>query len=155
MIAVYGSLIAILLCLFLPPLFDHFMRKNGEWSWKKALGGYALMTGLGCVAPVLLGVSLYVNWLFVILAVAIATIIAPVTFLGTSFVLVLLNIILPMLILWDMSKYNKVKEPTKLILDNTDWPEFLAPLVLGLVTFYVGWRLRQRFRRNEKHPTPA
>jgi|SRR6185369_1981869 len=155
MIAVYGSLITILLCTFLPPLFDHFMRNNKEWSWKRALGGYAVITGLGGVVPVLLGWSIYADWLFVTLAVAIAVIIAPVTFLGTSFVLLLLNIILPTLILWDMSRYNKVKEPMKMILDNSDWPKLLAPLALGLVTLYVGRKLCQRFSPKERHPTSA
>lgn len=111
------------------------------------------MTGLGGVVPVLLGWSLYADWFFVILAVAIAVVVAPVTFLGTSFVLLLLNIILPMLILWDMSRYNKIKEPMKMILDNTVWPQFIAPLALGLVTFYVVQRLRQRFIPKERHPT--
>lgn len=153
MIAVYGSLIAIVMCTFLPPLFDHAMRSEADWSWKRALAGYAVMTGLGGVVPVLLGWGLYADWFFVILAVAIAVFIAPLTFLGTSFVLSLLNIILPILVLWDMSRYSNVKEPMKLIFDNTDWPKFLTPLVLGLITFYVGRKLRQRFSPKETHPT--
>ncbi len=113
------------------------------------------MTGLGGVVPVLLGWSLYADWLVVILAVAVAAIFTPVTLLGTSFVLLLLNIIMPTLILWDMSRYNNVKEPMKIILDNTDWPKLLAPLALGLATFHVGRRLRQRFSPIERHSTTA
>ena len=155
MIAVYGSLIAILLCTFLPPLLDCFIGNKDEWSWKRALGGYALMTGLGGVVPVLVGGSLYINWLFVVLAVTFAVFVSPVTFLGTFFILILLNIILPILVLWDMARYN-VKEPIKMLLDSTDytvWLSFLVPMLLGLITFYVAQSLRQRLTRKEKHPT--
>lgn len=155
MIAVYGSLIAILLCTFLPPLFDSFIGNKDELSWKRALAGYALMTGLGGVAPVLVGGSLYVSWLFVISAVATAVLFAPVTFLGTFFILLLLNIILPLLVLWDMARYN-VKEPINMFLgctNYTDWLRLLVPMVLGLVTFYVARRLRQWLTPREKHPT--
>ncbi|QEM67174.1 hypothetical protein FO488_02695 [Geobacter sp. FeAm09] len=139
-------MVVLLLCISFPPLFDHFLRSKDERNWKRALGGYALITILGGVLPVLFGWPLYVDWFSTILAVAIAVVIAPVTFLGTSFILILLNIVIPMLTLWNMSQYNKVKEPFEMVLDNIDWPKFLAPLVLGLVTFSAGRRLCKRFR---------
>ncbi len=111
------------------------------------------MAILGGVLPVLFGWPPYVDWFSTVLAVAIAVVIAPVTFLGTSFILTLLNIVLPMLTPWNMSQYNKVKEPFKMILDNTDWPRFLAPLVLGLITYCVGRRLCQRFSPPKKRWT--
>lgn len=99
MIAVYGSLVGVLLCVFLPPALDRFITKHPAWSWKRALGGYALMTGLSGVVPVLVGGSDYLDWLFVMLAVAAAVFVAPVTAQSTFFILLVSKIILPMLVL--------------------------------------------------------
>jgi hypothetical protein len=145
MIPIYGSLITILLCVFLPPLFDHFKGDKDEWSWRRAVAAYSVMTGFVLVLPVLIGGSVYIGWAFAMLAVAVAVFIAPVSFLGTSFVLVLSNIILPTLILWEISRYNKVQEPMRMIINTVEWPGFLAPLVLGLLTLFAARKLCRRF----------
>jgi hypothetical protein len=147
MITVYGSFTGILLCVFLPPIFDHFIANEATRSWKRALGGYALMTGLGGVLPVLVGGSVYLDWLFVMLAVAVAVLVAPVTVLSTFFILLLLKIILPMLVLWDMSRANKVKDPLNMFLSNMDyidWLKFIAPMIIGLVTFDVARKISRK-----------
>ncbi len=145
MIAVYGSLITILLCIFLPPLFDSFFGNNKGRNWKRSIGGYALVAVLGGVVPVLVGCSVYLDWFFVILGIAIATLVTPISFVGTFFVLLLLNVILPVLVLWDMARYN-VKEPVKMLLGSTDFTDglrLLTPMLLGLATFYLGRTVRQ------------
>lgn len=155
MIPVYGSLIAILLCTFLPPIFDYLRGKNEDWSWKRAVAAYGVMTGVALVLPVLIGGSVYVMWVIAAVAVAIAIFIAPVSLLGTSFVLLLSSVILPTLILWEISRYNKMNEPLRFVLSTIDWPRYLAPMTLGLVTFFVAKRLCQRHKQKEKHPTAA
>jgi hypothetical protein len=145
MIPIYGSLITILLCVFLPPLFDHYFGNKEEWSWSRFLAAYALMIGFLLVLPVAIGGNLYVDWIFVALAIAIAVFIAPVSFIGTLFVLLLSRIILPILILWEISRCAKVKEPMKMILSNTE-PRFFAPMALGLLTWLIARWLRQRLR---------
>ncbi|WP_136525410.1 hypothetical protein [Geomonas ferrireducens] len=155
MIAVYGSLFTIVLCIFLPPLFDSFFGNNKERSWKRSIGGYALVTGLGGVVPVLVGGSAYLDWLFVILGIAIAVLVTPISFIGTFFVLLLLNVILPVLVLWDMARCI-VKEPVKMLLGSTDFTDglrLLTPILLGLATFYVGRTVRQKFRGKERSNT--
>jgi len=146
MITIYGSLIIVLLCTFLPPFFDYFKRNKDEWSWKRAVAAYAAMTGLVFVLPVLIGGSVYISWAFAILAVVAAVFIAPVSFFGISFVLLMLNVIVPIMTLWEISKYNKVKEPMRMILSTVEWPKFLAPMALGLITFFLACILRQRSR---------
>lgn len=155
MIPVHGSLITILLCTFLPPYLDYLRGKSKDWSWKRVVAAYGVMTGVVLVLPVLIGGSVYVMWVLAAVAVAIAVLIAPVSLLGTSFVLLLSSVILPTLILWEISRYNKMNEPMRFVLSTIDWPGYLAPMALGLVTFFVGKRLCQRFKQKEKHPTAA
>ncbi|WP_136513363.1 hypothetical protein [Geomonas edaphica] len=147
MIAVYASLTIIVLCIFLPPLFDSIFGKNKEQNWNKSIGGYALVAILGGVVPVLVGGSLYWDWFFVVIGIAIAVLVTPIRFIGTFLVLLLLKVILPVLVLWEMARYN-VKEPVKMLLDSTEFTDvlrLLAPMLLGLATFYVVRTMRQKF----------
>lgn len=155
MIPVYGSLITMLLCTSLPPIFDYSNTKKEDWSWKRAVVGYGVMTGVVLVLPVLIGGSVYVMWVLAAIAVAIAICIAPVSLVGTTFVLLLSSVILPALILWDISRYNKINEPLSFVLSRIEWPRFLAPMAFGLVTFFVVKRLCQKLRQKERHPTAA
>lgn len=146
MIPVYGSVITILLCTFLPPVLDFWLGNDEEWTWGRVLAAYALMTGIVLVLPVFVGGSLYLDWLFVVLAVVVAVFIAPVSLFGTSLVLLLSNVILPTVILWNMASYNKAGEPMSMLVGNTEWPFFLVPIALGLATWFVATKLLRKPR---------
>lgn len=150
MITVYGSLLIVLLCTFLSPFCDSLKRNKDNWTWKRAVAAYAAMTGLVFVLPVIINGSVYISWVFAILAVVVAASIAPVSFLGTSFVLFMLDVIIPIMTLWEISKYNKVKEPMSMILAIVEWPKLLAPIALGMITFFLAGFLRQMIIRSKK-----
>lgn len=144
MIPVYGSLITILVCTTIPPLIDKLNNKSAQWSWKRASMAYAVITVFVLVVPVLTSAEQYVLLMLLVLAVAVSAFLGPLTYLGTSIVLLLSTVVLPILILWDITRYQGIKEPMKFVLKAMKWHEMAVPVVLGLMTLLLTRNVQQR-----------
>lgn len=137
MIPVYGSLITILLCITIPPFIDRVRNKNKKWSWQRASIAYGVITAFVLVVPVMTSAEQYILLIMLVLAVASSTLIGPLTYFGTAIVLLLSTVVLPILILWDITRYQGIKEPMKLVLKAMKWHEMSVPIVLGLMTLLL------------------
>ncbi len=148
MIPVYGSLITILICTFIPPVIDRFQRRDEHWRWSKAVLGYGAMTMAILVLPMLIGASLYIDFLFIIAAIALAALIVPISYAGTIFVIILSRVILTIAILWDVARYNVRVDPLKFVLSRIEWHVFVLPLIVGLITLFAAHQLIPRLRKS-------
>lgn len=148
MIPVYGSLITILMCTFIPPVIDRFQRRDEHWRWSKTVLGYGVMTITILVLPILIGASRYVDFLFIIAAIAVAALIVPITYAGTFFVIFLSRVILTIAILWDVARYNVRTDPLKFVLSRIEWPVFVLPLIVGLITLFAVHQLIPMLRKS-------
>ncbi|ACM19353.1 hypothetical protein Geob_0991 [Geotalea daltonii FRC-32] len=146
MIPVYGSLITILVCMTIPPLIDKMSNKSEKWSWKRASIAYGVITVFVLVVPVMTSAEQYILLIMLVLAVAVAALIGPLTYLGTSTVLLLSTVVLPILILWDITRYQGIKEPMKFVLKAMKWHEMAVSVVLGLMTLLITRNVQQRLK---------
>lgn len=143
MIPVYGSLITILFCMTIPPLIDRMKNKSAKWSWKRASVAYGVITTFVLVVPVLTSAEQYIQLIMLVLAVAVSALIGPLTYLGTSIVLMLSTVVLPIFILWDITRYQGIKEPMKLVLNAMNWYEMAVPVAVGLVALLITKTVQQ------------
>ena len=146
MISVYGSLITILVCMTIPPLFDRVINKNAQWSWQRASIAYGVITVFVLIVPVITSAEQFILLILLVLAVAASALIGPLTYLGTSIVLFLSTVVLPILIIWDITRYQGIKEPLKFVLREMKWHEMAVPLVLGLMTLLLTRNIQQRIK---------
>jgi len=151
MIPVYGSLITILLCVTIPPLIDRMKNKNAKWSRQRASIAYGVITVFVLVVPVLTSAEQYILLIMLVLSVAVSAMIAPLTYLGTSIVLLLSTVVLPILILWDITRCQGIKEPMKFVLKAMKWHEMALPVILGLVTLLLTKNVLQRLQYRKEH----
>jgi hypothetical protein len=143
MIPVYGSLITIIMCMTVTPLIDRMNNKNVQWNWKRAAAAYGVITLFVLVVPVITSAEQYILLILLVIAVAVSALIGPLTYLGTSIVLLLSTVALPTLILWDITRFNGIKEPVKFVLREMRWLEMAVPLVLGLLTLMITRNVQQ------------
>ncbi len=148
MIPVYGTLITILICTLFPPLIDYFRKRDENWKWSKSVMGYAVMTITILVLPMLIGVSRYIDFLFIIAAIVFASLIVSITYTGTLFVIFLARVILSIAILWDIARFNVGKEPLRFVLSRLEWHVFVLPLIVGIITLFTINKLLPRLRKS-------
>ena len=135
MIPIYGSLATILLCTFFPPVIDRFQSRGIDWRWSRSIAGYGAMTAIVLLLSFFLpGANRYLDLLLVIPAVAVANLLVPITYAGTFFVIFMSRVVWVIAILWEISRYNHVPEPFKIMLHSIEWHIFILPLMLGLAT---------------------
>lgn len=144
MISVYGSLLTILICTFIPPVIDRFKRGEENWKWTKSVLGYGVMTITILVLPMLIGDT---DLLFIIPAIAFASLIVPITYAGTLFVIFLARVVLIIVILWDFARNNVGKEPLRFVLDQIEWHAVVLPLIVGIITLFTINQLFPRLRK--------
>jgi len=148
MIPVYGTLVTILICTFIPPVIDYFQKRDEHWRWSKAVMGYGVMTIMILVLPMLIGVSRYIDLLFIIAAVAFAVLIVQITYTSTLFVIFMSSVILTIAILWDVARYNVGTEPLRFVLRLIEWHVFVLPLIAGLITLFAVRHLTARLKKS-------
>jgi len=144
MIPIYGSLITILVCMTIPPIIDRLNNKSAQWSWKRASIAYAVITVFVLVVPVLTSAEQYILLILLVFAVAVSALIGPLTYFGTAIVLLLSTVGLPIFILWDITRYQGIKEPMKFVLREIKWHEMAVPVVLGLLTLMITRNVQHR-----------
>jgi hypothetical protein len=148
MIPVYGTLLTILICTFIPPVIDRFQQRDEHRRWSKGVLGYGVMTIIILVLPMLMGAGRYLDFLFIIAAIALSSLIVPITYAGTFFVVFLSRVILTIAILWDVARYNVKIDPLKFVLSQIEWLFFVLPLIVGFITLFAVRELIPRLRKS-------